>query len=409
MKLTDLNIKKTKPGEKTRKLFDGGGLYLEIVPTGGKLWRYQYRIDGKQKLLALGKYPDVSLQEARRRHREAREQLTQGSDPSAIKKAQKAAGRERAANSFEVVAREWFEIWKTDKEAKYNGKTMLLLEKDVFPWLGARPISEINAPEVLAILRRIERRGVTNPTHRAKEKISQIMRYAIATGRADRDPVPDLRGAIKPVKNRHFASITEPEQVASLLRAIDDYRGMPTVRAALALAPFIFVRPGELRTTKWADIDIDHAEWKFTVLKTKMEHLVPLSRQALEILREIHPLTGGGKYVFPGIRSGRPISDMTLNRALQTMGYDTATEMTAHGFRAMARTLLAERLHFPAEVIEHQLAHRVPDTLGTAYNRTKFLDDRRRMMQSWADYLDGLRTQTNILAEHAVNTSFSEL
>ena len=399
MKLTDLKIKKMKPGEKTRKLFDGGGLYLEIVSTGGKLWRYQYRIDGKQKLLALGKYPDISLQEARRRHREAREQLAQGNNPMAIKKAQKTAGMERAANSFEVVAREWFEIWKADKETKYNGKTMLLLEKDVFPWLGARPISEITAPEVLATLRRIERRGVTNPTHRAKEKISQIMRYAIATGRADRDPVPDLRGAIKPINNRHFASITEPEQVAVLLRAIDDYRGMPTVRAALSLAPLVFVRPGELRTAKWADIDFDRAEWKFLVTKTKTEHLVPLARQAMKILKEIYPLTGDGKYVFPGIRSGRPISDMTLNRALQTMGYNTVSEMTAHGFRAMARTLLAERLHFPAEIIEHQLAHRVPDALGTAYNRTKFLDDRKKMMEAWANYLDDLKTAnfTNVV------------
>ena len=390
-KLTDVAVKKAKPGDKRRTIFDGGGLCIQIEPAGGKLWRYQYRFEGKRKLLALGKYPDVSLAEARKRHAAAREQLAQGIDPSVAKQAKKAAGKERSANSFEVIAREWFELWKADKEEKYPRRTMLLLEKDVFPWLGAHPIAEISAPEVLATLRRIERRGVTNPTHNAKEKISQIMRYAIATGRAERDPVPDLRGAIKPIRNGHFASITEPEKVAELLRAIDDYKGMYTVRAALAIAPFVFVRPGELRTAKWADIDLDRAEWCYIVTKTKTEHLVPLARQVVAILKELHPLTGDSMYVFPGVRSGRPISDMTLNRALQSMGFNTQHEMTAHGFRAMARTLLAERLYFPPEVIEHQLAHRVPDNLGRAYNRTKFLADRKVMMQSWADYLDLLR------------------
>jgi integrase len=390
-KLTDVAIRKLKPGDKSRKISDGGGMYLEVATTGGKLWRYAYQFQGKQKLLALGKYPDVSLQEARKRHGEARELLTKGVDPSAAKKAAKLAGAEKSANSFEVVAREWFELWKADREAGYPNKIMTLLEKDVFPWLGLRPVAEISAPEVLAVLRRIEKRGVTNPTHKAKEKISQIMRYAIATGRAVRDPVPDLRGAIKPIRNGHFASLTNPAQVAELLRAIDAYQGTYQVRAMLRLAPLVFVRPGELRQAKWADIDLENTEWNYVVSKTKTEHHVPLAKQAVEILRDLYPLTGGKEYVFPGVRPGRPLSDMTLNRALQTMGYDTQQEITGHGFRAMARTILAEKLHLQPEVIEHQLAHKVPDRLGMAYNRTKYLDDRKIMMQTWADYLDKIK------------------
>jgi integrase len=374
------------------KLFDGGGLYVQIEPTGGKLWRYKYRFDGKEKLLTLGKYPDVPLQEARRRHQEAREQLANGIDPSAVKKAQKLAGAERAANSFEVIAREWFDTWKADKAESHCNKVIARLEKDVFPYIGGRPVAEISAPEVLTVCRRVEARGAIDTAHRAKENISQIMRYAIATGRADRDPCPDLRGALKSIKKSNYPTLTDPAKVAELMKAIDAYQGGHVVRVALRFAPLVFVRPGELRAAKWADIDLDRAEWKYVVPKTKTEHLVPLARQAVELLRDIQPLTGGSEYVFPGIRSGSPISDMTLNRALQTMGYDTKTEITGHGFRAMARTLLAERLRISEAVIEHQLAHKVPDTLGTAYNRTKFIDDRRRMMQAWADYLDKLKT-----------------
>jgi len=390
--LTDTEIRKTKPGNKRRTLTDSGGMYLQIEPTGGKLWRYQYRFEGKRKLLAMGKYPDVSLQEARRRHREAREQLAQGIDPSAMKKAQKAAGAERAANSFEVIAREWFHVWKTDKAESHYKKVIGRLEKDAFPYIGNRPIAEISAPEILTVLRRIENRGVYETARRVKENISQVMRYAIATGRADRDPCPDLRGALKPATVKHMPTLTKPEEVAELLQAIDGYKGGEIVRAALRFAPLVFVRPGELRAAKWADIDFDQAEWRFVTSKTKTKHLVPLARQAIEILKDLHPLTGHGEYVFPNVRPGRPISDATLNRALQTMGYDTANDICPHGFRAMARTLLAERLRFPAEVIEHQLAHRVSDPLGTAYNRTKFIDERKVMMTAWADYLDKLKT-----------------
>ena len=390
--LTDTEIKKAKPCDKRRTLTDGGGLYLQIEPTGGKLWRYQYRFEGKRKLLAIGKYPDISLQEARRRHREAREQLAQGIDPSAAKQAKKISGKTRAANSFEVIAREWFAMWKTDKAESHYSKVIARLEKDVFPYIGNRPIAEIKAPDILSVLRRIESRGIVDTAHKAKYSISQTFRFAVASGRAEHDPCPDLRGALKPIKESHYPAITEPEKVAELLRTIDSYKGGPIVRAALRLAPLVFVRPGELRSAKWADIDLDRAEWKYIVVKTKTEHLVPLSRQAVDILKDLHPLTGEREYVFPNVRPGRPMADATINRALQTMGYDTAKEMTAHGFRAMARTLIAEELHYSPEVIEHQLAHRVSDPLGTAYNRTKYLKDRKAMMQDWSDYCDALKT-----------------
>ena len=397
MKLTDINIKKAKPGEKTRKLSDGGGLYIQIEPTGGKLWRYQYRFERKLKLLALGKYPDVSLQEARKRHSEAREQLTQGIDPSAVKKAQKAAGAERAANSFEVIAREWFTRWKDDKADGTVKRTLSALEKNILPWIGARPVSDIKTPDVLAVLRRIEDRGYGETARKTRDVISGVFRYAVQTGRTEYNPCDNLRGALKPIQVKNFPSITEPEKVAELLRAIDTYQGGHVVRAALRLAPLVFVRLGELRAAKWADIDLDRAEWKYTTSKTKTEHLVPLSRQAVEILKDLYPLTGGREYVFPNVRPGRPIADATLNRALQTMGYDTKTEITGHGFRAMARTLLAERLGYQPEVIEHQLAHKVPDVLGTAYNRTKFLAERKAMMDAWADYLDGLKSKKPVV------------
>ena len=391
MKLTDINIKKTKPREKTYKLFDGGGLYVQIEPTGGKLWRYQYRFEEKRKLLSLGKYPDVSLQEARKRHIEAREQLAQGIDPSAVKKARKIAGKERATNSFELIAREWFTRWKDDKAEGTVKRTLSALEKNILPWMGDRPVSDLKTPDVLAVLRRIEDRGFGEATRKTRDVISGVFRYAVQTGRTEYNPCDNLRGALKPVQVKNFPSITEPEKVAELLRAIDAYQGGFVVRAALRLAPLVFVRPGELRAAKWKDIDFDRAEWRFVTSKTKTNHLVPLARQTVEILKDLHPLTGRGEYVFPNIRPGRPISDATLNRALQTMGYDTKNEITGHGFRAMARTLLAERLGYQPEVIEHQLAHKVPDALGTAYNRTKFIDDRRKMMTVWADYLDDLK------------------
>jgi integrase len=398
LKLTDIGIKKIKPREKTFKLFDGGGLYIQIEPTGGKLWRYKYRFDGKEKRLAFGKYPDVSLQEARKRHQEAREQLAQGIDPAAAKNAIKAAKEGRAANSFEVVAREWFETWKKDKTERHSGYTITRLEKNVFPYIGNMPVADIKAPEVLDVCRRMEKRGVLEMAHRVKVVISQVMRYATATGRADRDPCPDLRGALQTVQSQPLPSLTTPTEVAGLLKAIDSYKGTHIVQSALALAPLVFVRPGELRNAKWADIDIENAEWIFYYskqranIKVKRQLIVPLSRQTVAILKDLHPLTGDGTYVFPGLRPGRPISDGTINKALRSMGYDTRTEITGHGFRAMARTVIAERLHLDTQWIERQLSHKTSERLGESYDRTQYLDDRRQMMQTWADYLDGLKS-----------------
>jgi integrase len=395
--LTDLTVRNIKPAAKPFKRTDEKGLYLYVMPSGGKLWRMQYYFEGKQKVLALGKYNDVSIKEARERRDEARKLLANGADPGAVKRVQKAAKHERAANSFEVVAREWFEKWKTYKAESHSSKVIARLEKDVFPWMGGRPVADITAPMVLEVLRRIEGRGVIDTAHRAKESISQVMRYAISTGRAERDPCPDLRGALQTFRGGHFASLTTPVEVGELLRSIDAFKGTYTVRAALRLAPLVFVRPGELRAAKWSDIDLEKAEWRYFVTKTRIKHLIPLSRQAVAILRDLQPLTGGGEHVFPGRDPKKFISNSTLNAALTRMGYNTKTEITGHGFRALARTLIAEELGFQPEIIEHQLGHRVLDTLGTAYNRTKYLDQRRIMMQTWSDYLDKLKAGADVI------------
>ncbi|MCL2829597.1 MAG: integrase arm-type DNA-binding domain-containing protein [Betaproteobacteria bacterium] len=396
-KLADTAIRNAKPADKPMRMFDGGGLYVEISPAGGKLWRFKYRFGGKEKLLSLGAYPAVSLKDARERREEARKMLANGKDPGAVKQAQKAAIKAAAENNFEAVAREWHSVRKSGWSESHSCKVIARLGKDVFPMLGGVPVSEVNAPKVLAVLRKIEARGAIETAHKAKESISMVMRYAIAKGLAERDPCPDLRGALKPVQTKNMAAIIDRVKVGELLRAMDQYSGSVIVRAALALAPLVFVRPGELRAARWADIDLDCAEWRYTASKTKTRHLVPLARQAVEILRNLQPLTGGAELVFPGERHGRAISDMTLNRALQSMGYNTQTEHTMHGFRAMARTLIAEELHFPPEVIEHQLAHKVSGPLGPAYDRTKFLPQRKKMMREWADYLDTLKRGAEII------------
>lgn len=398
MPLTDTAIRNAKPGEKPSKLFDERGLFLLVTPAGGKWWRLRYRFDGKEKLLSLGTYPDVGLKAARERRDDARKLLADGVDPGENRKASKAAKQERAANSFEVVAREWFAgrapLWAKG----HSDKIIKRLENDVFPWLGGRPVSEITPPELLSVLRRIEGRGALDTAHRALQNCGQVFRYAVATGRAERDPSGDLRGALPPAKSGHFAAITEPLKVGVLLRAMDEVSAGFVVKCALRLAPLLFVRPGELRTAEWADIDFDKAEWRYHVSKTKTDHLVPLATQAIAILRELHPLSGHGRYVFPGARTnGKPMSDGAVNVALRRAGYNTREEQTGHGFRAMARTILHQELGFAPEVIEHQLAHRVPDTLGTAYNRTKFLKERREMMQAWADYLDKLKAGAEVL------------
>jgi integrase len=305
-----------------------------------------------------------------------------------------------AANSFEVVAREWLDNRRDSVTPGQTAKTLAIFENDVFPWMGTTPIAEVDATAVLSVMRRIDQRGARYTAHRAKQRISQVMRYAIATGRAQRDPCPDLKDAIPPARSENFASITDPAGVAEMLRAFDGFKGTFPVRCALLVGPRVFVRPGELRKAEWAGIDLDKAEWRYLVTKTKTEHLVPLAAQVVAVLRELHPLTGHGRYVFPGRDPQKPMSEAAINAALRRMGYDTKTEITGHGFRAMARTILHEELHIKPEVIEHQLAHTVPDALGTAYNRTKFLKERIAMMQLWADYLDRLKAGAEVIRLH---------
>ena len=404
MPLSDVAVKNAKAGDKARKLTDEKGLYLLLKPLPGgccgKYWRMDYRHLGKRKTYALGVYPDVTLARARERRDEARRRIADGIDPGENKKVQKSARVERAANSFEVIGREWFAKQKPGWAISHADKIIARLENDVFPWLGSRAIAEITAPDVLSVLRRIEGRGTNDTAHRAKSNISQVMRYAIATGRADRDPCPDLRGALPPLRHGNFASITEPAKVAELLRAMDAFSGTFVVKSALLLAPLLFVRPGELRKALWADVDLERAEWGYFVTKTKTEHSVPLASQAVAILKDLHALTGHGATVFPGRDPQKPMSEAAINAALRRMGYDTKTEITGHGFRAMARTILHEELHQKPEVIEHQLAHKVPDALGSAYNRTRFLKERKAMMQLWADYLDKLKAGAEVIPLH---------
>jgi integrase len=393
MALTTTVIRATKPSIKPFKMADGNGLYLLVRPTGGKLWRMDYRFHGKRKTLSFGAYPEINLKEARAQCLEARKLLRANTDPGALKKARKAALRTRQTNSFTRVAREWFQRWKTDKADSHARRVFARLEKDVLPWIGQTPVAEITAPLTLSVLRRVEARGAIDTAYRIRSCISQIMRYAVATGHAERDPCPDLRGALAHRHGRkHFAALTDPRQVGELLRRVEVYDGPTPLAAALKLAPLLFARPGELRFMKWTEIDLDRGEWRYFVSKVKTEHLVPLAKQAVAILRSLRPQTGHGIHVFPATRhDDRPIGNNAINRALRTLGYDTRTEITGHGFRAMARTLLAEELAQAPEWIEHQLSHRVPDALGTAYNRTRFLKERRKMMQAWADYLERIK------------------
>ena len=400
MALTDVAIRNAKPAEKPLKMTDGGGLYLLLATNGSKWWRLDYRFAGKRKTLSMGVYPDVGLKDARARRDAARKQLADGIDPGANRKAQKAATTESAANSFEIICREWLENKRSNIEEDQYTKALARLEKNVFPWLGGRPIAEITAPEILSVLRRVDARGARYTAHKIRSEISQCFRYAIATGRAERDPCPDLRGAIPTARTENLPSITDPKGVGELLRSFDGFRGTFVVKCALEIAPRVFVRPGELRKAEWEHYDLDKAEWRYFIKKTKSHHLVPLASQVVAILRELHELTGHGRYVFPGRDPQLPMSNAAVNAALRRMGYDTKTEITGHGFRAMARTILHEELHIEPEVIEHQLAHQVPDQNGTAYNRTKFLKDRKVMMQLWADYLDKLKAGAEVMPLH---------
>ena len=394
--LTDTSIRNAKPKEKPYKLADSGGLYLLVTPNGSRLWRLKYRVGGIEKLLSFGSYPQVSLKEARDKAFEAKQGLSSGIDPSQTKKAQKASAS--GADSFEAVAREWFGKFSTGWAPGHAERVIRLLERDVFPWIGLRPVREITAPELLAVLRRIEARGAVDTAHRARQTAGAVFRYAVATGRAERDPSGDLRGAIPPARGGHMAAVTDSQKLGGLLRAIDAYEGGLIVRCALRLAPLVFVRPGELRAMEWAEVSVERGEWVIPGQKMKMkrEHIVPLSKQALEILEEIRPFTGAGRYVFPTpTSSNRPLSDMALLTALRRMGI-TKEEATVHGFRATASSLLNAQ-GWPSDVIERQLAHVEKNQVRAAYNRHDYLPERRKMMQSWSDYLGELKSGAEIL------------
>ena len=395
MALTELKIKSSKPDTKAYKLADEKGMYLLIQPSGGKLWRLDYRFDGKRKTLALGGYPDVTLAEARDRRDQARKLLAVGSDPGAVKKAQKAGRKEQALNSFEVTARRWHQKNTGKWSESYADKTIRMLERDVFPWIGSKPVVDLEAPEFLSVARRVEKRGHIDTAHRAIQLCGQVMRFAVAEGLVRRDPTGDLRGALVPVESNHMPSVTEPARVGQILQMFEAFTGSFQVQCALKLAPMVFTRPGELRRAKWSDINLDEAMWSIPaeVMKMREPHLVPLSSQAVEILKDLLPFSGHLEYVFPGGRDPkRPMSDAAVNAAMRRLGIDTQNELTGHGFRAMARTILHERLGYEPDVIEQQLAHKTPGPLGAAYARAKFIDKRIKMMQAWADYLDKLRS-----------------
>ena len=401
MKLKDLDVRNAQPRERAYKLADGFGLYLEVTPSGGKLWRLKYRFLGAEKRLALGAYPLVSLKDARAKRDDAKRLLADGQDPGAVRQAEKARSLELAADSFETIAKEWAQRHMADKAQSHSVKVMRRLEEYVFPYIGATPIANLTAPQVLALARRLEARNALETARRVVQTIGQVCRFAVATGRAQSDPTPALRGALRTATVKHMAApADDPQAVGAILRSLDAFKGGPIVAPAIKLLPYLFCRPGELRAMRWEQIDLDQAQWRYMVSKTKTDHLVPLSRQAVAILQDLHPLTGHlpGGWVFPGARSPmRPMSDAAINAAYRRLGIDTQNELTGHGWRAVARTILHERLNYDPAVIEHQLAHAVPDALGTSYNRTKFLDKRTAMMQAWADYLDRLKTGAEVV------------
>ena len=412
MPLTDTAIRKAMPGPKTRKLSDGKGLYLELSPAGGRWWRLKYRIAGVEKRISLGTYPETSLKAAREKMEEARALVAQGIDPSQARKAakQEAAHQDEQAQreaqglplhgSFESVAREWFDTRKEEWAPTYAKKIFRRLEVDVFPWLGRLPVPNITPPMVLDMLRKAESRGAIETAHRVLETCGQVFRFAVATGRIESNPARDLKDALRKPMVQHFAAITDPQRFGELLRAIDSYRGTPVVCAALRLMPLMLLRPGELRQAQWDELDLPAATWTVPAARMKREkvgkiygkpHIVPLPRQAVAIFEALKPLTEHSPYVFRGERSAqRPMSDAAINAALRTLGF-SADEVTGHGFRASARTMIVERLGIAESVVEAQLAHSVRDNLGRAYNRTEFMQERVRMMQQWADYLDTLR------------------
>jgi integrase len=372
-------------------------LFLFVTPSGGKYWRFKYRFGGKEKKLAFGVYPEVSLAEAREKRDQARKMVANDVDPGVVKQAARNAIVQAAENSFQLVALEWYAKFSTKWVASHGDRTLRRLEKNVFPWIGNRPVCEIKAPELLTVLRRIENRGAIETAHRIHQICGQVFRYAIATGKAERDVSSDLRGALPPTRKRHHATIVEPKKIAELLKAIQSYEGYFVTKCALQLAPLFFVRPGELRKAEWSEFNFETAEWRIPAEKMKMRatHIVPLSAQAILILRELETLTGNSQYVFPSIRTlRRPMSDNTVLGALRRLGY-SKDEMTGHGFRSMASTLLNEQ-GWNRDAIERQLAHAERNNIRAAYNYAEYLPERRKMMQHWADYLDILTNDTSV-------------
>lgn len=404
--LSEVTVRSAKPKDKDYKLMDGFGLFLLVTPSNGRLWRLDYRHNGKRKTLALGAYPAITLSDARKRRDDAKTLLANNIDPSDANKAKKAARQDACANSFEVVAREWHANFSPKWSPSHAYWVLRRLEQYVFPDIGTRPIAELKGPDVLKVLRRIEVVALET-AHRVKFVMGQVFRYAVGSGRAERDMTVDLKGLLPPRSQKHHAAITDPKEVAGLLRAIDSFKGTFTVKSALKLAPLVLLRPGELRQAEWSEFNLEAGEWNIPIermkLKTRVKedrkgdkHLVPLSSQAVGILQELNALTGHSRYVFPSARSfARPMSNMAINAALQRMGYKG--EMTAHGFRAMARTILDEVLQCRVDLVEHQLGHAVKDPNGRAYNRTSHLAERKKMMQTWADYLDGLKAGAKVI------------
>ena len=397
MALTDTAVRNAKPRPNPYKLSDGQGLSLVIRPNGGKWWRFRYYFGGKEKMLSLGVYPEVGLKDARERRDEARKLVASDMDPSEARKAEKVQVSEEG-ETFELIAHEWHEKFKPSWTTSHADKIMRRFKRDIFPWLGSRPIREITAPELLAVIRRIESRGIVETAHKALQNCGGVFRYAVATGRAERNPAADLGGALPPKNTKHHPSIVDPKGVAELLRAMEGYTGSFVTLCAMRLAPLVFVRPGELRKAEWAEVDLDKAEWRIPAAKMKMreQHIVPLSKQAVAILQELQPLTGSGLYVFPGERSAaRPMSENTVNAALRRLGY-TKEQMTGHGFRSLATTLLNE-MGFNRDWIERQLAHGERNGVRAAYNFAEYLPERRKMMQAWGDYLDGLKSGAKVI------------
>ena len=387
--LTDTAVRGAKPASKPQKLFDGNGLFLFVAPSGAKSWRLKYRFQGREKLLTLGTYPQLSLKEAREACVDAKKRLSGGTDPSAEKKVKARS----AQTTFEFVAREWHENQKPTWTEGYAKDVLERIDKNVFPSLGTRPIGEITPPELLAVLRRIEIRGAVDQAHRVRSICSLVFRYAIATGRAERDTAADLRGALKTRTHTPRAAITDPDEIKNLLRNIDDFTGTFIVKCGLQMLALTFLRPSEVRLGEWTEVNFEEKLWRIPAkrMKMRLDHMVPLSTQALELLQQLHELTGEGRLIFPGLRHGKAISDATFIAALRRMGYEKE-EMCAHGFRSMASTLLNEQ-GYAADVIEKQLAHNPRDKIRGVYNRAEYLPERRKMMQEWADYLTGLKAQ----------------